>query len=137
MASSKERSTMRLERRSDFRGWVGRTVAELDWTLAWFWLLIVNIRLEGLMERMRGWESETKVGRIDGEEERMKEWIRCNSERRERKMNKKIINRCAILVHTMPKLSQYCSVLQNFNTFETPLAFDTPDGSALITYKLY
>ena len=51
-------------------------------------------------------------------------------------MNKKIINRCAILVHTMPKLSRYCSVLQNFNTFETPLAFDTFDGSALITYKL-
>ena len=137
MASSKERSTVRLERRSDFKGWAGRTVAELDWTLAWFWFLIVNIRLEGLMERMRGWESESEVGRIDGEEERMKEWIRCNSERRERKMNKKIINRCAILVHTMPKLSQYCSVLQNFNTFETPLAFDTPDGSALITYKLY
>ena len=137
MASSKERSTVRLERRSDFRGWAGRTVAELDWTLAWFWFLIVNIRLEGLMERMRGWESESEVGRIDEEEEKMKEWIRCNNERRERKTNKKIINRCAILVHTMPKLSQYCSVLQNFNTFETPLAFDTPDGSALITYKLY
>ena len=35
------------------RGRVGRTVAELDWTLAWFWFLIVNVRLEGLMERLR------------------------------------------------------------------------------------
>ena len=35
------------------RGRAGRTVAELDWTLAWFWFLIVNVRLEGLMERLR------------------------------------------------------------------------------------
>ena len=46
--SSEERSV-----RSNFRGRARRTVVELDWTLAWFWILIVNVQLEGLTERMR------------------------------------------------------------------------------------
>ena len=72
--------------------------------------------------------------------------------RGEKKLNKKIKNTYAILFRTMPKLSWYCSMLQNFNTFGTLheawivvfgmsnakyLSFDTPDSSALTKEKCY
>ena len=53
---------------------------------------------------------------------------------------------------TVPNLSRYCSMCQNFDTFDTPheawivvfsvsnakyLAFDTPNGSALMMIVFY
>ena len=53
-----------------------------------------------------------------------------------------------IVVRTIPKMEQYCSMFQNFDTFKTPhdalflvfgvpnakyLVFGTPDGDALIS----
>ena len=48
-------------------------------------------------------------------------------------MNKKIINHMPLLVYTLPKLWEYCSILHKFDTFSTSdktqfLVFGVPNA---------
>ena len=96
-------------------------MAKLDRKLAWFWFLIVDVRLEGLMEKMRKYCSKERT------RQRTREMKKKEKETGERKKKKKVgeerEDKVAHIITFGPHIDQKFTILplsDGFQKLKTP-----------------